>query len=209
MITPLHIKSRTGMAMIEVLIGILILSFGLIPIYSLFTSSKKIAFKSELSYLALHAARDRLDEVQLMPLSALITLAKENEAGEPNWVSCSGNVFSSLLTATKNVKDPAPMDGSTPTVGNETALAGDKYNYPDSYERIKLKTAVTLLKTYPESSQSETPSQWQPHLFKVVVKVRWQEKGEDVQAEEEKKSKIFKSHFERLFSVGGSAERDL
>ena len=194
-------RVNSGMAMIEVLIGILILSFGLIPIYTIFTSSHSVAFKSEVSYLALHAARDRLDELQLLPVAALHKLIT---TGESDWTPVEGNAFAVLINTTANFKDPAPMDGA-PINRTGTALTAEDYNYPKAYDRIKLKTRVELLPVFPGNDSSLQSPPW---LFRVGVKVRWQEKGENLNEQEAKKTKFFKSHFERIFSVGGFGEGD-
>lgn len=196
-------RNQSGMAMIEVLIGVLILSFGLIPIYTIFTSSKSVAFKSELSYLALHAARDRLDELQLLPVSSLLTLASKAES---DWIPVQGNAFAVLINETEALVDPAPMAGGTQN--RATALGTEDYNYPESYERIKLKTKVELLPVFPADGANEASLKGPPWLFKVMVKVRWQEKGEDLNEKEAQGTKLFKSRFERIFSVGGFGEGD-
>ena len=193
---------RFAIAMVEVLIGVLILSFGLIPIYSIFTSSRKTVFKSEVSYLALHAARERLDEIQLLPLSVLLQLSAE---GESPWTPVAGSAFTVLVNATSSLPDPAPMKDN-PELPPSTLL-DPKYTYPENYERIKLKTHIELLPVVPIASGSDAPA-GPPWLFKVSVKVRWQEKGEDVQAKEDQGLRIFKSRFERIFGISGTAERD-
>jgi hypothetical protein len=192
------------MAMIEVLIGILILSFGLIPIYTIFTSSKTVAFKSEVSYLALHAARDRLDELQLLPVSALLKLASSPES---DWTPVEGNAFAVLINLTEGQVDPAPMANGG-VQNRVTALGTEAYNYPKAYARIMLKTKVEVLPVFPADGGNEASLKGPPWLFKVDVKVRWQEKGEDLNEQESEGTKLFKSHFERIFSVGGFGEGD-
>ena len=194
--------------MLELLIGVVILSFGIIPIYYIFTTSKTTVFKSEMSYVALNAARERLDELRLLPPETLLMMSQASETG---WMKMEGNAFNFLVNGSKNRKDRAPMkaDNELP----EPQIHGDdKYNYPDYYKRIQFKMKVSLLVplTQGQAGGQNVPT-GPPFLFRATVNVRWMEKGEQAEEQEQEgtkkyRAKKFVSKLESVFSVGGFGE---
>ena len=61
-------KNRNGHSAIEFAVAIVILGLAIVPIFGLFSRSREAAFKSKISYLALHVARERLEELRQCPL---------------------------------------------------------------------------------------------------------------------------------------------
>jgi len=225
-------RSR-AFAMLEILLAVLIMSFGIIPIYYIFTSSKTTVFKSEMSYVALLAARERLDELRLMPVEALMALA---QAGESQWMPVKGHAFAALVNATQHRQDRAATAGGTGSSGG-TSSSGTSYTlpepnfniqpftappggssstaggaargfeYPAYYERILLKTRITHIVPMSAAQPGGQTAPAGPVLmFRATVTVRWQETGERVEQQEQERPKSFVSKLETIFSVGDFGE---
>ena len=168
--------------MVELLVGILILSFGIIPIYHIFTSSRKTVFRSELSYLALHAAREKIEELRCLPPRVLMQLPPVGP-----WERVEGNALEKLARALpRSVWQRRDL-------GHPTDFGDPVYRYPDDYRRIQLRVSIKR----PDRRRDRPP-----YLFHVRVQVRWQEKGEDVTREEYDRRKTFMGRFDTMISVG-------
>mgnify|MGYP006281358171 CR=1 FL=1 len=198
------------MAMLELLVAILILSFGIIPLYYMFTSSKTTAFKSEMSYVALNAARERLDELRLLPVEFLLSMAAGSR--ESRWVPVEGNAFDLMFRASSQREDRAPMDSEGSSALPDPRMGGERFEYPDYYERISLKTELEqVIPLAAASTGAVDINAGPPYLFKATVHVRWQEKGESIgdQTDEDSehyRAKRFVSKLESLISKGGFDE---
>ena len=66
--TPSDRIRRRGVSAVEIVLIILLVGAAFVPIYSIFIRTRETTFRSERSYLALHAAREELQEVRTMPL---------------------------------------------------------------------------------------------------------------------------------------------
>lgn len=180
------------MAMVELLVGILVLSFGIIPIYHIFTASRRTVFRSEVSYMALHAARERLEELQGLPATKLAAMV-----GEGQWTAVTGHAFSRLMAETEGQPDPLQGD---PVAGASALPVSDFsdpiFAYGPDYARIKLRVSVEQVRRIP------------PYLFKASVRVRWQEMGESVEKAEQENEKSFMSKLDAVICPGGFGEGD-
>lgn len=131
----------------ELLVGILILSAALIPVYHVFVTSRRNVFSSKISYMAVHAAREELEEIRQLPFRALVDGTVEHE-----FRPVEGHVLHVTFEQ---------LDIADPPEG----LEADMFTYPEEYQRIETK--VSVLDTEPPD----------PRLKRVVLLVRWQEKG--------------------------------
>ena len=200
-------RSKRALAMLELLIGVVILSFGIIPIYYVFTTSKTTVFKSEMSYVALNAARERLDELRLLPPETLLMMAQQQET---NWVQMKGSAFHLLVQGSKDREDRAKYKNET-LPDPQAELIVDKYDYPKYYERIQFKMQVKHLVPMAQGSGGNNAPSGPPFLFRASVHVRWQEKGEELDEQSDENSKKYRakrfvSKMESVFSVGGFGE---
>lgn len=134
--------------MVEMLVGILILSLAVIPLYQMFVTSSRTMFYSKLSYMAMHVAREELEELRQLPWQAI---TKGDPAHE--WERVGGRLLKRTLK--HRVKPDATSKFDKP-----------EFDYPAEYNRIETKL---------ELSEVEPAD---PRLRKAVLQVRWQETGE-------------------------------
>ncbi|MBI2944665.1 MAG: hypothetical protein HYY25_10735 [Candidatus Wallbacteria bacterium] len=128
--------------------GVLLLSLAIIPLYQMFVTSSRTMFYSKLSYMAMHVAREELEELRQLPF--------EKVAGGDlthDWAPVSGRMLA------RSLKYRVPE-------GVTSKLDTEAHSYPKEYERIQTKLEV---------SEVDPPD---ARLRKVVLQVRWQEMGE-------------------------------
>lgn len=145
---------RRAYTIIEVLIAALLLSLAIIPLYNMFTASSKTVFRSRLSYLAVHVAREMLEELRQIPFAKLDTVAHGN-----SWrrVSEEGK---GVFRFTNETRNAAVAD----------KLAGEAFEYPEDYKRIK-----TMLNISPADATTLAEA----NVAKVELTVIWEETGEN------------------------------
>lgn len=164
---------RRAHSAVEFVIATVILGLALIPMFGIFSSSRETAFKSKISYMALHVARERLEELRQVPFALLETLVTED------WVKTEGSAFTHTA-ATRNDLYGASM-------GVPYALDDPAFDYPEDYGRIFTRVTVEALerKSFAGDSVVVDPGNYQAHpdirpsrLKRVVVEYYWQEQGE-------------------------------
>ncbi|MBI4872228.1 MAG: hypothetical protein HY814_11750 [Candidatus Riflebacteria bacterium] len=144
---------RDAFTAVEVVIAILILVAGLIPMYFLFTGTQVSVFRSRVSYMALHAAREELEALRQVPPNKLINMRHD-------WEPLTGSVL-------RRVTAP---DSAGATVATS---AGPGLEYPKDYARIETKVEVSSN----AEADADIPQSTHPRLYHVLLQVRWQEMG--------------------------------
>ena len=164
-------KRRRGYTLTEVLIGVVIMSLAIIPMYHIFTASSKSVFRSRMSYMALQIARETLEELRQIPFDKL------EDCAHASWARVEGNSFARTLEYRNTDKDTSKLaeevDGTCP------------FTYPDEYKRIK-----TMLLISPVGATTMAEAS----LAKVELHVMWEETGEDA-ARDERETRVARTRF--------------
>ena len=167
-------RSRDAHSAVEFMVATIILALALVPMFGVFTTSRETTFRSKISYLALHVARERIEELRQVPFELLGSL---DTGGD--WIPTTGSVFQHTA-ATRN-------DLYGATVGIPYALDDPEYEYPEHYERIFTRITVEPLDrlTYSGNTIRVDGGHYQAHpsirparLKRVTVAYFWQERGE-------------------------------
>lgn len=157
------LRSPAGaFSLVEILIASLVLVGALVPMYILFTGSSVSVFRSRISYMALHAAREELEALRQVPPSKLPKMRHD-------WEPVTGTV---LRKCVPNVDDSGAV--TVPTTG-----AGSAIEYPPEYARIQTKVGVSSIDDQDPDPEVGVPAH--PRLFRVMLQVRWQEMGESTE----------------------------
>lgn len=162
---------RKGYTLTEVLIGIVIMSLAIIPMYHIFTASSKSVFRSRMSYMALQVARESLEELRQIPFDKL------EDAAHANWTRVEGNCFARTLTMRNT-------DGDESTLKKE-ADGLCPFDYPEEYKRIKTRLII---------SPMGAASMGEAEMAKVELHVMWEETGEDAERDD-RESRMARTHF--------------
>ena len=199
-------QKRTGHSAIEFAVAIVILGLALVPIFGLFSRSREAAFKSKISYLALHVARERLEELRQLPFDSL------EEIADGQWKKTEGNVFQ------HTIKYRLPQQyidtGSGLTVGGVDVGAASGYtglepndesfDYPEEYSRIWTRVSLQEVprRNYqPDTPEDDTTSVQSKiklvRMKRIILDYYWQEKGEDMETARLR-------HFQSLKTIIGS-----
>ncbi len=141
---------RRALGLLELMVAVTVLSLALIPLYQVFVRGERVTFRSRVSYMAMHCAREALEEMQALPPSALNELAARGELATIPWERVEGPVNERLFEAWGEDEEPD----------------ADEPSYPGEYSRILLKRYVKPL------------SQRPPLLYRLIVLVKWEEHGE-------------------------------
>lgn len=116
---------RRGISAAEMVIAALILGAALVPMYQMFVKGTTAATQSRLAYMALHVAREELEEIRQIPLEQL----KPHD-----WRKVKGHLFQlSFDTRATAADNPIKADA--------------KLVYPKEYERVW--TRLGLVETTP------------------------------------------------------------
>ena len=184
---------RGGFFLVELLVGVLILSLALIPMYQMFVTSSRTMFYSKLSYMAMHAAREELEELRQLPFPRVLTGELSHDwtpvAGRMlvrtlKYRPGDGSALSSAVTSATSASAPASIPASGPT--SASPFDADEYDYPKEYQRIETKL---------ELSEVDPPN---PKMRKAVLMVRWQETGESPQKVGDVGQRVALSRFETI-----------
>lgn len=195
---------RSGHSAIEFAIAIIILGLAIVPIFGIFSRSREAAFKSKLSFLALHVARERMEELRQLPFDSL------EEIADGEWKQTSGNVFH-FTNEYRRAEQYVDAGGTGLTYGGvDVAVAAGysglqpddgSYDYPDDYSRIWTRVSVQEVprRNYATDPPSDDTTTLQSkikfvRLKRVALDYYWQEKGEDLETARLK-------HFQSLSTI--------
>jgi hypothetical protein len=192
----LHSFLREGSTAVEFMMASVILGLALMPIFGIFGSSRKATFKSRVSYMAIHVARERLEELRQLPFMML------EELSDNGWESAEGNVFRHTIEQRNSRAIPVTVGGTSSTgitVGGVAVSAGSaasgsflqgedgSFDYPEEYARIWTRIAVAEIprRDYaPDAPADDTTSlqfNIKPvRLKRVTIDYYWQERGEEI-----------------------------
>lgn len=151
-----------GFSLVEILIASLVLVGALVPMYILFTGSSVSVFRSRVSYMALHAAREELEALRQVNPAKLPKMRHD-------WEPVTGSI---LRKTVPTVDDSGAV--TAPTTG-----AGSAISYPEEYARIETKVGVSSMDDQDPDPEVGVPAH--PRLFRVMLQVRWQEMGESAE----------------------------
>jgi hypothetical protein len=147
------LRAHVAFSIAELVVVTLILGAALIPIYSTFVGSSRSVVSSKLGYIAVHVARETVEELRQVPFNRL-----EEVAAAPLPALGGAPLFASV------VRTPAaPPLGPTGPVAPGPAAA--RLTYPEGYNRIK-----RVLKVEPVDGSRR-------RLKKVTLDVTWEETG--------------------------------
>jgi len=186
-------RSTAAHSAVEFVIATVILGLALIPMFGIFSHSREATFKSKISYMAIHVARERLEELRQIPIEQLPEIA----TGE--WTKCQGYAFRHTMDTRNKVFG---TDHGHPY----GALEDDAYKYPDEYSRIWTKVELEPIErlSFHGAAPDVDPGNVQAHpdvlpsrLFRVTLSYYWQETGEDVEAARLR-------HFNEISTIIGS-----
>jgi len=162
---------RTGATAAEFVIALLVLGLALLPLVTVFTSTRTAVATSKLAYQALVAAQEHLEEIRQLPFE---TLAEQFQT--PTFRPVSGNAFA-LTLSTRNEASNRPYGG----------LDAPEHGYPADYHRVFLRTSVEMLPRFdygtgstpgPDPLGTDLDGLRPPRLARVTVEYYWQERGE-------------------------------
>ncbi|MBI4870825.1 MAG: hypothetical protein HY814_04580 [Candidatus Riflebacteria bacterium] len=159
-----------GFFLVELLVGILILTLAVIPLYQMFVTSSRTMFYSKLSYMAMHTAREELEELRQIPFPKI----RDAEVAH-DWTPVSGRLLARTLKYRQK-------DGQT------SKFDQDEYDYPKEYQRIETKLEI---------QECEPPS---PRMKRAIVMVRWQEMGESPKELGDLGERVALSRFETILA---------
>lgn len=194
------VERKKGTTAAEFMMATVILGLAIVPIFGIFGTSKTNVFKSKISYMAVHVARERLEELRQVPFMVLENLS------DTGWECAEGNTFRhtteqrnsraapvSTGGASGAVEGAITYDGTTVTEfsaggGASASLNGEdgNFDYPPEYGRIW--TRVTVEEVARRDYASEVPADdisslqvgIKPvRLKQVKIEYYWQEKGEE------------------------------
>jgi len=195
----INLSHKQGITAVEFMMATVILGLALMPIFGIFGSSRTNVFKSRVSYMAIHVARERLEELKQVPFRNL------EELMDDGWESATGNVFKHTVKLRNDEAGPVTTgggNGSTSgggiTVGGTAITASSvagtvtldgqdgAFDYPDEYSRIwtRITVAGVLRRDYaadvPQDDSSSLQLNIKPvRLKRVTIDYYWQEKGEE------------------------------
>ncbi len=167
-------RNSRGHSAIEFMVATVILGLALIPMFGIFSRSREATFKSKISYMALHVARERLEELRQVPFFQLENLATTD------WVRADGYAFKHTMETRNQVfgADKGKPYGD---------LEDDQYKYPKQYTRIWTKIDVEGLERVSFASDAPivdpgnlqaSPDIHPFRLKRVTLSYYWQEKGD-------------------------------
>lgn len=140
---------RRGISSAEMIIAALILGAALVPMYQMFVKGTTTATQSRIAYMALHVAREELEEIRQIPLDPPRP-GVPGLSGHP-WQRVGGHLF----------RWSAASRGPS---GN-AVLANNQLTYPKEYERIWTK--LEIVPVQPPDAR----------MMKAVLDVKWEETG--------------------------------
>lgn len=118
--SPLN-RSRPGLTLVEVMVGVFLFTAMFLPAYTLFVQSRNTAFKSKLAYISVQAAREEIEDLRILTRIKPFEIEKFGH----DWQPFKGNAMDRL-------KDTW-MKGET---------AQPELKYPEEYGRIWTKVAL-------------------------------------------------------------------
>lgn len=200
------VERKKGTTAAEFMMATVILGLAIVPIFGIFGTSKTNVFKSKISYMAVHVARERLEELRQVPFMMLGNLS--DPLAPPAWECAEGNTFKHTIEQRNSRAQPVTTggssgategsityDGTTVTEysaggGASASLNGEdgNFDYPPEYARIWTK--VTVVEVNRRDYASETPGDTDDitsiqagikpiRLKQVKIEYYWQEKGEE------------------------------
>lgn len=187
---------RIGATAVEFMMATVILGLAIMPIFGIFGSSRTATFKSRVSYMAIHVARERLEELRQLPFMMLEDLS------DNGWESAEGNVFKHTIEQRNSRAVPVSTGGTASsgiTVGGVAVsaaaaasgsfLQGDdgSFDYPEEYSRIWTRITVEAImrRDYSPDVPADDVSSIQfnikpVRLKRVTIDYYWQERGEEI-----------------------------
>ena len=136
-----------GVSAAELTIAALILGAALVPMYQMFVKGTTTATQSRLAYMALHVAREELEEIRQIPLSDL----KPHD-----WRQVKSPTQDHLFQLSFETRCKA---------ADNQVKADATLKYPKEYERVRTRLGIT---------DTEPPD---PRLKLAVLDVKWEETG--------------------------------
>jgi hypothetical protein len=151
--------TRRGFSLAEVAFAIFIFVCLFLPAYTLFIQSRDTTFRSKLAYIAIHVAREEIEDLRI-----LTRVTDDYKTLAHGWRKVEGDVIERPLTERKD--GPSLKDVSLATPTAEDKQARTELTYPKEYARIFTKLDVN------DSTDG--------NVYPCVMHVQWQEKGEAV-----------------------------
>jgi len=109
-------------SLVEVLVGMVLFTILFLPAYTLLVQSRDTTFKSRLSYFAVQAAREEIEDLRLLSR----VKAAEIERFGHDWQPVKGNA----------------LDRLKPLAAPGQALAVESLRYPDEYGHIFTRVEI-------------------------------------------------------------------
>lgn len=147
-----------GVTFMELVLGIVLLSIVILPLYQTFITSQKSMTSSRLAYMSMQVARELLDEIRATPIDRLQELDSSNPTPIP-LVAGGRPLFATLALMRSATRAGSGFQPDPGGVGNTP-------KYPDEYNRIKARIKV-----------ENRPGPVGVRLKKVTLDVEWQESG--------------------------------
>lgn len=194
------VERKKGTTAVEFMMATVILGLAIVPIFGIFGSSKTNVFKSKISYMAVHVARERLEELRQVPFMVLENLS------DTGWECAEGNTFKHTIAQRNSRAAPVTTGGASGATsggityggsavtafsaggGASAALDGEdgNFDYPPEYSRIWTRVTVSEVarRDYAGDAPADDISSLQAkikpvRLKQVKIEYYWQEKGEE------------------------------
>ena len=142
---------RRAFSAAELTVAALILGAALVPMYQMFVRGSTTATQSRIAYMALHVAREELEEIRQIPLPPPTDPNNPNFLQPHDWERVTGQLFRRSVKARAHAGDNPVLDS--------------KLKYPTEYQRIF--TRLGLVDTTPAD----------PRYKRAVLDVKWEETG--------------------------------
>ena len=158
-VIPLPAARRQGFSLAEVAFAIFVFVVLFLPAYTLFVQSRDTSFKSKLAFMAIHVAREEIEDLRI-----LTRVTDDYKTFAHGWRKVEGDVIERSLTDKKDGPSLTQVSLQSPT--EDDRKARKELAYPKEYERIYTKLEVN------DSTDG--------NVYSCVMHVQWQEKGETV-----------------------------
>lgn len=150
---------RSGFSLAEVAFAVFVFVCLFLPAYTLFIQSRDTSFKSKLAFMAIHVAREEIEDLRIVT-----RVTDDYQTLAHGWRKVEGDVIERPLTGSKDGPSLSQVSLASPT--EEDRKARKELTYPKEYARIYTKLEVN------ESADG--------NVYPCVLHVQWQEKGEAV-----------------------------
>ena len=171
---PLHHVRSRGFSLAEVVFAVFIFVCLFLPAYTLFIQSRDTSFKSKLAFMAIHVAREEIEDLRI-----LTRVTDDYKTFAHGWRKVEGDVVERPLTERADGPSLKQVSLASPT--EEDRKARKELAYPKEYARIFTKLDVN------DSTDGS--------VYSCVMHVQWQEKGEAVNDQSKNEKQGF-SEFE-------------